>query len=102
MGAALDFCDGVRRIDAHAAHRGQVDHHPGLADRPPGPVVAAAAYGYRQAVTAGGEQRRPHIAGVRAAGDHRGPMVDRAVPYRPRVVVAVVAELPYGAAQGTP
>ena len=102
MGAALHLRDRVRRIDAYAAHRRQVDHHPGLADRPAGPVVAPAAYGYRQTVTARREQRPLHVAGVRATGHHGGPMVDCAIPYRPRVVVAVVAELPYGAAQSTP
>ena len=98
-GAALSQRGAGGRVDGDAAHRGQVEHQPAVAQRAPGPVVPAAAHRQRQAVRAGGADGRGDVLGVFAAGDQRGAVIDRAVPDLPRGIIRRVSGGQHSAAQ---
>ena len=75
------------RIDGHAVHRTEVDHHPAVADRVPRVVVAAAAHRELEALSAREANRVGDLLGGVAARDERRLPIDRAVPDRTRAVV---------------
>ena len=96
--AALDAHGAVRRIDADALHRDEVDHQAVVADAEAGAVVPAAADGDEEAVLAGEVDGGDHVGDVRAAGDQRGLAVDHRVVDLAGGVVARVVR----ADKGTP
>ncbi len=61
-----------------------------VADPESAAVVAAAANGEQQVVSAREGDRRGHVRGAGAAGDQRGPAVDHRVVDRARLLVARV------------
>ena len=79
-----------RGVEAHRAHRRQVDHEAVVDDGGAGDVVAAAADGERQRVLGGEADGRGDVAGVGAARDQGGALVDHAVPHPARAVVVGV------------
>ena len=89
--SALDPRTPPFRVDSHAAHRREVDHHAAIADRMPGDVVAAAADRRREALRAGEGNRGAYVRRARAARDHRRAAVDHGVPDRTGDVVVVVS-----------
>ncbi|HWC27071.1 MAG TPA: hypothetical protein VG474_10860 [Solirubrobacteraceae bacterium] len=90
-GAALHVHGAPGSVDAHAAHRRQVDDQAAVDDGGAGDVVSAAADGERQVVLGGEGDRGGDVAGVGAAGDERGALVDHAVPDAARGLVFGVA-----------
>jgi len=90
QGTSLDEGRALDRIDRDGAHRRQVDHHPVVAHRGAGHVVAPAADGDLEVTVAGEAHRRGHVGGTAAAGNQPGSSVDAAVPYGAGVVVVVV------------
>ena len=101
MGGVIDVAGGaagptrtvrLRRIDAHALHRRQVDDQSVVDAAEPGSVVAAAANGDGKLVVAAEIHRRDHVGDVGAARDQQRPLVDHAVVELARlVVVGVIA-----------
>ena len=89
--AALDPGAAPLRIDPHAAHRREIDHHAVVADRVARDVVAATADRDRQVVLAGERDRVEHIVRAPAADDHGRAAVDHRVPHRASGVVGLVA-----------
>lgn len=87
------------RIDANAAHRGQVDHQAAIADGAPGDVVPPAAHRDRQVMVAREIDRCDDVGSAGAAGDHAGMPVDHAVPDAAGRVVVRVAGAQQLAAQ---
>ena len=87
-GAALHPHGGGLGVDDHAAHVGEVDDEPVVAERPAGDVVAAAAHRDQQVVVAGEAHGADHVGDAAAADDQPGPAVDRGVPDRAGDVVA--------------
>ena len=77
----------LARIDAHAAHQGQVDHEPVVAHRLAREAVAAAAHGHEQLVRAREVHGAHDVRGAQAAGDHRGTTIEHAVEDLARVLV---------------
>ena len=89
--AARDECAAPLRVDLHAAHLREIDHHAVVADGVPSDVVAATADRNRQVVLACEHDGRDHIVCAAAADDHGGAPVDHAVPDGASVVVGLVA-----------
>ena len=75
------------RIDGHAVHRAEMDHHPALADRVARVVVSAAAHRELEALRAREADRFGDLVGGVAARDERRLAIDGAVPDRTRAVV---------------
>jgi hypothetical protein len=80
--------DGAVGVHVDAAHRRQVDHQAVVDHGGAGDVVAAAADGERQPLLPGEADGGRDVAGVDAAGDQRGALVDHAVPHLAGGVVA--------------
>ena len=89
--AALHARGARDRVDLDAAHAREVDHEAAVARALAGDVVSAAADRGQQPLAAGEAHGLDHIGGARAAGDQRGPAVDRPVPDAARAVVVRVA-----------
>ena len=93
-------------MDAFFASVEQHDHpelkgKPVVVGAPPDQrgVVAAASYRREHSVLAREIHGIDDVGGPTAASDQRGLLVEHAVPYEPRVVVAVVTRLQQLAAQ---
>jgi len=85
--AALDPGAPHDRIDADAAHRGEVDHEPAVRDSEAGDVVAAATDTDLQVALAGGAHRGDDVADRGALNDQLRAVVDHPIPDRPGGVV---------------
>jgi hypothetical protein len=70
------------RVHRHLAHAAEVHGQASVAHRGAAEVVRAAAHRYLQVGLLRERDRRGHIAGPGAAGDHRRVRVDGAVPDR--------------------
>jgi hypothetical protein len=81
----------ARRVNGDAFHQRQIDHQAGIANGETGDVVAGAAHGNEKLLLASAIHRRDHIVATGAAGDQRGPPVDRRVEHGARGVVPLVA-----------
>jgi hypothetical protein len=75
------------RIDAHTAHRGQVDHQTAVRDAEAEHAVPAAAHADLEVALAAVTNRLGHVVRARAANDRPRPAVDHGVPHRPGLVV---------------
>ena len=84
-------CAAPLRVDLHAAHLREIDHHAVVADGVPGDVVAATADRNRQVMLACERDGRDDIVCAAAADDLGGAPVDHAVPDGASVVVGLVA-----------
>jgi hypothetical protein len=87
----------ARRESGHAAHAGQVDHQPVVAQGAARNVVAAAAHRQRQAVVARKRHAGEHVGSAGAAHDQRRTAIDHRVPDRPGSVILRVAREQQGA-----
>ena len=86
--AALDPGATALRIDADAAHRGQVDHQAAVRDAQPEHAVPAAAHADLEVALAAVADRLDHVVRARTADDRPWPAVDHRVPHRSRLVVS--------------
>ncbi|MCY1239773.1 hypothetical protein D9M72_525840 [compost metagenome] len=87
------------RIDAHRAHRRQVEHHAVVADRQPADIVAAAAYRQQHATLAREVDRGDHISDAGGLHDQLRPAVDHRVPDAAGFVVGGIGGLQQAPAQ---
>jgi hypothetical protein len=79
-----------RRIDSDSLHRREVDHEPAVAERVAADAVATGAHANQQITLAGEADRGDDVGDAGAPGDARWAAVDRAVPDRAGLVIALV------------
>jgi hypothetical protein len=89
--ARLSARDPVLGVHLHALLPGEVDDHSVVAHRVARDVVAAAAHGDREPMTAGEAQRGDHVVFRRAPRDQRGAPVDHPIPDAARGLVLRIA-----------
>ena len=78
------------RVHPDRPHKGEVDHHPPIADRMPGDIVGAAANGYGKLLVEGEVDSGNDIGGALAAYNQLGSPIDHGVPNRAGGIIAVV------------
>ena len=90
-GAALDHSDTGLGIDRDAPHAREIQHQAIGPQRPPHPVMPAAANRQGQVMDPANMQSGLHVLGRFAKGEKRRAMVDSPVPDMPGAVIGILA-----------